>query len=97
MEWTSLTHNSGVNKVDNFLKQGGNLENLTDVDCWHWQELDDESGQLYEYCRAKRQRCACSGYFKQCNYKRYFNANPRKIRRLNERDSILKLTAEEDR
>jgi ribosomal protein S21 len=40
--------------------------------CKHWIELDDERGNLFEYCRGRKKKCACAGVLKQCNYKDYF-------------------------
>lgn len=40
--------------------------------CKYWIELDDERGQLYEYCKVISKNCICSGIKEQCNYLKYF-------------------------
>ena len=44
--------------------------------CEHWQELDDEVGDDFEYCRAIVSgkvygRCSCSGLREECNNGQY--------------------------
>ena len=56
--------------------------------CRHWIELDKESGHIYEYCKAKQQRCSCAGGLSACNFPLYFNIPVHRIKDQRARDRM---------
>ncbi len=64
------------------------------MNCKHWREYDsEETGAMYEYCKAKGEKCSCTGVRIQCNYPDYFNIPKHRIKAQKKKDSINKTIA----
>ena len=39
--------------------------------CMYWDELEDEGGVSYEYCKKDHRQCSCSGLKAECGNGKY--------------------------
>lgn len=56
--------------------------------CRHWRELDDDFESVFEYCKGKRAKCACSGEKDMCNFPQFFNADPGILEDVRREDAV---------
>ena len=50
----------------------GRCREMTLKMCKYWIELDDDSGFMFEYCKAKKMKVGCCGVKEQCWYPNRF-------------------------
>ena len=54
--------------------------------CRQWKEIDDEYGNMYEFCNGKGKKCSCSGLLVQCDFPTFYNIPDHRIKEQRERE-----------